>query len=51
MVVHPLQALHNGIRMIPALKAGNLELSGVFLRQEEIGDFVERHLAEKQGSI
>ena len=45
VVLSPLQAWRSGIRMIPALKAGDDILAGVLLRAEEIRQFVTRHLA------
>jgi len=44
VVLNPLHAWHSGIRMIPALKAGDDLLAGVFLGAEEIRQFVVRYL-------
>lgn len=41
VVTHPLAAWKNGIRMFPALKAGSKVLSGVFLREKEIRQFID----------
>ena len=44
VVRNPLRAWHSGIRMIPALKAGDHLLAGVILKAEQIRQFVIRHL-------
>lgn len=44
VVLNPLQAWRSGIRMIPALKAGDDILTGVLLRTEQVRQFVARHL-------
>ena len=41
VVAHPVQAWNDNIRMIPALKSGNKILSGVFLKEAKIRDFIE----------
>ncbi len=38
----PLRAWRDGIKMVPALKAGNAVLSGLYLNKQEITDFVTR---------
>jgi hypothetical protein len=45
VVFSPLQAWRSGIRMVPALKAGDDILAGVLLSAEQIRRFVTRHLA------
>lgn len=41
IVTHPRTALKEGIRMIPALKDGDIILSGIFLGGEEIRAFID----------
>ena len=41
IMTNPGRAWKDGIRMIPALKAGNEILSGVLLSEEEIRRFVQ----------
>lgn len=48
VVVNPLRAWRSGIRMIPALQAGDELLAGFFLQTEKIRRFVDRHLARSQ---
>ncbi|NOX80323.1 MAG: hypothetical protein GXP57_04430 [Deltaproteobacteria bacterium] len=38
---HPVKAWKNGIRMIPALVAGEKTLSGVYLDSSRIREFLE----------
>ncbi len=40
VLVHPRRTLAAGVRMIPALKAGNRMLSGLFLTSAEIRKFL-----------
>lgn len=50
VVLSPLRAWRSGIRMIPALRAGDDLLAGIVLATEEIRRFVTRHLErEEQG--
>lgn len=37
---NPLRSWQDGIRMIPALVAGNRKLSGLYLTREKIADFL-----------
>ncbi len=37
----PRRLLHDGIRMIPALKAGDRILSGVYLTKKSIAEFLD----------
>ncbi len=41
IVSHPVKAWKNGIRMIPALVAGEKTLSGVYLDSSRIREFLE----------
>ena len=41
VVLHPAQAWNDGIRMIPALKSGDKILSGIFLSDEQITNFIK----------
>ncbi|VAW37844.1 hypothetical protein MNBD_DELTA04-1200 [hydrothermal vent metagenome] len=41
IVSHPVKAWENGIRMIPALVAGEKTLSGVYLGSSRIREFLE----------
>lgn len=50
VVTHPLTAWKNGIRMIPALKAGNKVVAGVFLRGEDIRKFIADVKARETGN-
>jgi hypothetical protein len=45
VVVHPLLVWNAGIRMIPAIRAGDVVLAGVFLKEDEIRRFVVSYLA------
>lgn len=45
VVFSPLQAWCSGIRMIPALKAGDDILAGFLLRAKQIRQFVTGHIA------
>ena len=45
VVVHPLRAWRNGVRMIPALQTGDEHLAGFILKAEDIRRFAARHLA------
>ena len=38
---HPLTAVKQGIKMIPTLQLGEKRLSGVFLKEEQIRDFLD----------
>ncbi len=40
VVTNPLKAWHAGVRMFPALKAGDKILSGVLLSEKEIRKFI-----------
>ena len=42
VVTNPLLSLKNGIRMIPTLKSGDTKLSGIFLGEDEIREFLDR---------
>lgn len=44
VVLNPLRAWQSGIRMIPALQAGDELLAGIILEAEDIRRFVARHL-------
>ena len=44
VVANPLRAWRDGIRMIPALRAGDDLLAGIFLREEAIRRFVARQM-------
>jgi hypothetical protein len=41
VVTNPLRAWKEGIRMFPALKAGDKVLSGIFLGGDEIRKFID----------
>ncbi len=41
VLLHPIQSFQAGIRLIPALKGKKGCLSGFFLSQEEISDYIE----------
>jgi hypothetical protein len=41
VVTNPLQTWQNGIRMFPALKYGDMVLSGFLLSGEEIRKFID----------
>lgn len=38
---HPLRAIKDGIRLIPALKSGDRMISGVLLGKEKIAAFLD----------
>ncbi len=40
VLVHPLTAIKEGITMIPTLQLGDKRLSGIFLSEEQIRDFL-----------
>ncbi len=40
ILAHPLTAVKEGITMIPTLQLGDKRLSGVFLSEEQIRDFL-----------
>jgi hypothetical protein len=42
VVAHPVTAWNDNIRMVPAFKAGDLVLSGIFLSGERIKKFLEK---------
>ncbi|MHB8810087.1 MAG: hypothetical protein ACYC9M_08745 [Desulfobulbaceae bacterium] len=44
VVVHPLRAWRSGVRMIPALQAGDELLTGIILEAQDIRRLVARHL-------
>ncbi len=39
---HPRTALHEGITMIPTLQQGERQLSGIFLSEEKIRNFLKQ---------
>ncbi len=45
VLLHPLTALKDNVRMIPTLKAGEQVLSGIFLSGKKIRNFIENYLA------
>lgn len=44
IVTNPKRAWNDGVRMIPALKAGDNILTGLLLSSERVREFVEQHL-------
>ncbi|MGC9519278.1 MAG: hypothetical protein ACP5FP_06440 [Desulfuromonadaceae bacterium] len=46
IAARPIESFRAGVRMIPALKCGDEILSGVFLNETRIRDFIERHHAK-----
>jgi glutaredoxin len=46
IAARPIESFRAGVRMIPALKCGDEILSGVFLDETRIRDFLERHYAK-----
>ncbi len=44
VILHPLSAWRDGIRIAPAIKAGDDILSGVILTAGQVRKFVEEHL-------
>ncbi len=38
----PLRALKNGVKLIPALKSGEEQISGIFLSKGKIKAFIEK---------
>ena len=46
ILAHPAQALQAGVRMIPTLDAQGERLSGVWLGEGEIRDFVRAALSD-----
>jgi hypothetical protein len=43
VVKHPIQTWQDGIRMIPAIKAGEDVISGITLSTNRIKTFLDRH--------
>ncbi len=41
IILNPRRALQDGITMIPALQMGEQRLSGIFLSEEKIRDFLD----------
>jgi len=41
---HPRTALQEGITMIPTLQVGEKRLSGIFLGEEKIRDFLQKEI-------
>jgi hypothetical protein len=48
ILTSPLRAWQDGIRMVPALKVGDAVLSGMYLSQESITNFVAQMTGKKQ---
>ncbi len=48
LLTSPLRTWQDGIRMVPALKIGDVVLSGIYLSQESITDFVAQMTGNKQ---
>ncbi len=48
LLTSPLRTWQDGIRMVPALKIGDAVLSGIYLSQEAIVDFVTQMTGKKQ---
>jgi glutaredoxin len=46
IAARPIESFRAGVRMVPALKCGDEILSGVFLDETRIRDFLERHHAK-----
>ena len=42
IITNPLRTIKDGVKLIPALKSGNLMISGVLLRKEKIAAFLDR---------
>jgi hypothetical protein len=40
---HPLRLFHDGVRMIPTVKIGNEQLSGFYLTEVQLANFIEKH--------
>lgn len=48
VLLHPLEALKNNIRMIPALQGGKHMISGIFLSGKKIRNFTENYLKSQK---
>jgi hypothetical protein len=46
LITSPLQTWRDGIKMVPALKVGETVLSGLYLSEEAIADFVAQMLSK-----